>query len=132
MLDQREKEVTDIYEEANSKNEAATSLKAEYEEKLSVAKETANEIVKTATVKAQSRSTEIVSDAQEKASTLIKRANEQIEKDKKKAVNEIKNEITDIALSAAEQVVNKELTKADHKKLVEDFIENAGDIKWQN
>lgn len=132
MLDSREKEVKDIYDDANLKNETATNLKAEYEEKLSVAKETAGKIVKDATVKAQSRSTEIVTEAQQKASSMMKTANEQIEQEKKKAVNEVKNDVTDIVISATKQMVKKELNKEDHEKLVEDFIENAGDIKWQN
>lgn len=132
MLDSRKNEVEQIYSEASDKNAAAAELKAEYENKLAVAKETANDIVKTATVKAQSRSNEIVDEAQAKASVLLQRASEQIEQDKKKVVNEIKNQITDMAIGAAEQVVGKELTSTDHKKLIEDFIENAGEVKWQN
>ncbi len=132
ILDAREEEVNQIYSSANEKNEAATSLKEEYEEKLAVAKETAGEIIKTATVKAQVRSDDMIAQAQEKSALLLKRASEQIEQDKKKAVNEIKNEIADLAIGAAAQVVNKELSSADHEKLIENFIENAGEIKWQN
>lgn len=132
MLDSRQEEVEKIYGDADKKNKEATAFKTEYEEKLSVAKETATDIIKTATEKAKVRSNEIIDEAQEKSNSMIKRATEQIEQDKKKAVNQIKNEITDLAIGAAAQVVNKELSSADHEKLIEEFIENAGEIKWQN
>lgn len=132
ILDAREEEVENIYKEANQKNENATSLKKEYEQKLAVAKETASDIVKTATQKAQTRSDEIVSEASLKAAGLLKRAETQIEQDRKKAINEIKNDITDLAISAAGKVISKELSKQDHEKLIENFIENAGDAKWQS
>lgn len=132
VLDARKDEVEKIYSDADDKNKAAAELKADYEQKLAVAKETAGEIVKTATVKAQSRGTEIVTEAQQKAGTMLARATQQIEQDKKKALNEAKNDIADLALSAAAKVVAKDLTSADHRKLIEDFIENTGEIKWQS
>ena len=131
VLDARRDEVESIYDEAHRINEEAVLLKAEYEEKLSNAKETANEIVKTATSRGQSRFDELVSDAQEKSTTMVKRAEEQIEQDKKKAVNQIKNEITELAIGAASRVISKEMSGADHERLI-DFIENAGEVEWQN
>lgn len=132
VLNSRKTEVEQIYKEAEQKNAAAAELKTEYENKLSVAKETAGEIVREATSKAQLRGDEIVTEAQTKAAAMVDRANDQIVHDKKKAVNEIKNDIADLALSAAAQVVNKELTAADHRKLIEEFIENTGDVKWES
>lgn len=132
VLDDRQAEVEQIYAEANEKNQHASDLKAEYTKKLNAAKETANELIKDAAAKAQSRSDEIISEAQEKSAAMVKRVSAQLEQDKKKAVNEIKNEIADLAIGAASQVVGKELTAKDHEKLIEDFIENAGEIKWQN
>jgi F-type H+-transporting ATPase subunit b len=132
VLDNRETEVASIYEKANQAKEEATNLKTEYEEKLSVAKETAANIIQEATKKAQMRSDEIVTEAQEKATSYLQRATEQIEQEKRKAINEMKNNIADLALCAAQQVLSKELSDSDHEKLIEDFIENAGDIKWQN
>ncbi len=132
MLDARKSEVEGIYQDAEGKNEAATLLKTEYEEKLQVAKETANNIIGEATKNAQKRSDEIVSEASKKANDMLSRAEDQIQKEKKKAINEIKNDITDIALSAASEVVKKDLSVKDHEKLIEDFIKGAGDAKWQN
>lgn len=125
MLDSRKDEVEQIYSDAKTKNESATALKTDYEQKLAVAKETASEIVKTAANRAQSRGDEIIVEAQEKAESLLNRAQTQIEVDRKKAVNEIKDEIADMAIDAAKHVVGKDLNNNDQKKLVEDFIANV-------
>lgn len=132
ILDERKTEVEEVYNAANKAKETAASLQAEYEEKLSVAKDTANGIIKDATKKAQVRGDEIVTEAHTKATVLLSQASEQIEQDKKKAINEIKNDITDLAMGAASQVVKKELDKNEHRRLIEDFIESTGDIKWQS
>ena len=47
--------------------------------------------------------------------------------EKKKAVNEIKDEISDIAILIAEKVVEKEITPADHEKLIAQFIDRVGE-----
>ncbi|MFZ2539978.1 MAG: ATP synthase F0 subunit B, partial [Oscillospiraceae bacterium] len=78
------------------------------------------------------RTDDMLLQAGEKASAMLLRAESQIEIEKKKAVNEIKDEMADLAISAAKQVLKKEMNTADNEKLINDFIENAGDIKWQN
>lgn len=132
MLDLRESEVKTTYEQAESAKQTAENLKVQYEEQIKTAKDQAGEIIKNATQKAISRGDEILADAAANAQNIINRTNEQIAAEKKKAINEIKDEIADIAISAASSVLKKELTQADHEKLINDFIENAGDAKWQN
>lgn len=132
VLDSRKAEVEQIYSDADAKNEAASAMKAEYELKLKEAKSTAADILSEAAAKAKTRSDEIVSDGHVKVTHMITQANSQIEQDKKKAVNEMRDEIAGLALCAASQVVERELDDAGHRKLIEDFIEKTGEIKWQN
>lgn len=128
VLNSRKTEVEQIYADAEKKQNAADSLKNEYEQKLADAKQTAGEIIKDATVKAQTRGDEIVSEAHDKATSMVNRATQQIEQDKKKAINEIKNDIADMAIGAASRVVDKEINIDDHRRLIEAFIENTEDI----
>lgn len=132
VLNSRETEIQKIYDDANGANETAQSLKTNYEVQIATVKEQSAEIIKTATKKAQLRTDDILLQAGEKASALLLRAESQIEIEKKKAVNEIKDEMADLAILAAGQVLKKEMNTADNEKLINDFIENAGDIKWQN
>lgn len=132
ILNNREDEIKKIYDDANSASEKANALKENYEVQIATVKEQSDEIIKTATQKARLRTDNILTEAQDKASALLSRAEGQIEIEKKKAVNEIKDEMADLAISAAKQVLKKEINTDDNEKLINDFIENAGDIKWQS
>lgn len=128
MLEARKKEVEQTYKEADDAKQSALSMQQEYEAHLKNAKEEANELVRAATRKAQLRGEEIMAEAHEKSASMLKRAEEQIENEKKQAVNEIKNEISDMALLAAEKVIGKELDKTEHERLIEEFIDSTDSL----
>ncbi len=128
VLDDRQKEVKDAFDEAEQASKKAKELEIQYNTKISQAKEESAEIVKQATQKAQTRSDEIVADAKHEASAIMDKANSEIEREKKRAVNEIKDQISDIAFSVAEKVIEKEVDKKDNDRLIEDFIKNVGEL----
>ena len=128
MLESRQAEVQKTYDDANQANEKAKQLEEEYSVKLSAAKEESAEIIKNATLKAQSRSDEIVSAAKQEANSIFDRTNLEIEREKKRAVNDIKDTISEIAFMVAEKVVEKEIDKKDNERLIEDFINNVGEL----
>ena len=124
ILEDRQKYVEDSYSEADT----AKALEAEYDEKIRNAKEESADIIRNATLKAQQRSDEIVFAAKNEAAGIISKANEDIEREKKRAVNQIKDEISEIAIAVAEKVVEKEITTKDNDRLIEEFIENVGEL----
>lgn len=126
VLEARKNEVEKTYSDADESLKNARALETEYTDKLQGAKEESAEILKNAARKAQTRSDEIIDGAKEEARSLINKANADIEKEKKRAVNQIKDEISDIAMSIAEKVVEKEIDPATHEKLVEKFIDELG------
>lgn len=127
ILEEREKEIGDIYEEAENARTNAETLKQEYTEKLNKARDEAEEIVKNAVMNAKLSSDEIVSEAQERATSIIERANEKILLERKATVNEVKNNISDIALSIAEKVIVRDIKREDHDEMIDKFIEELGD-----
>lgn len=128
VLDQRDAEIRKIYDEANQANEKAVNLEKEYSEKMAQARDEAGEIIKQATLSAQRREQEIISDAQEKATIMTKRAEAEIAQERKKAYQEIKNEISDISVAIAGKMVQREITAKDHEVLISQFIENVGEV----
>lgn len=129
MMDQRQAEVAEMYDNAEKAMASAQSMKTEYETRLENAKNEASDIVSKATRKAQVHSEEIISDAKKQAFAIISNANIEIEHEKKKAVNEIKNDISSLAVAVASKVVEKEISQKDHEKLIESFIENVGELQ---
>lgn len=127
MIDSRQKEIDAMYDEANAAKEQAQALCAEYQEKMAVAQQTSERIVKESVARGQSREEEIIRQANTEASAILDKAAADIAQEKKKAINDAKNEISEIAMAIAEKVVGRELNTEDQEKLVDAFIESLGD-----
>lgn len=127
MIDSRQKEIDDMYDEAEASRKDATQMKAEYETKLSHANEESEEILKRAVRKAQLREEEILKEADEKAARTLKRAQEQVELEKKRAINEVKNEVSDMAIDIAAAVIGRDVDKKQHETMIDEFIRNMGE-----
>lgn len=127
MIEDRQKEIDDMYLEAGTAKTEAQAMEAEYKKKLSAASETSERIVKEAVARGQSREEEIIRQANAEASAILDKAAADIAMEKKKAINDAKDEISDIAMAIAEKVVGRELNAADQEKLVDSFIDELGD-----
>ena len=126
MIADRQKEIDDMYADAGSAKDAAKALEAEYMEKLSVAAETSDRIVKEAVLRGQNREEEIIRLANAEAAAIMDKAAASIAQEKKKAINDAKDEISVIAISIAEKVVTREISSEDQKRLVDEFIDGLG------
>lgn len=127
IIEDRQKEIDDMYCGATEALESATRLEREYKDKLSAAMETGERIVRDATARGQEKEEQILRQARTEASQLLDKAATEAAREKKKAINEAKNEISGIAIAIAEKVVARELCSADQAALVDGFISNLGD-----
>ena len=105
----------------------AEAMKAEYEQNLQNARTEANQIVAAAQKTATARSEELLGEARAQAAALKQKAEADIAQERKKAVNEVKDEIGGMAMEIASKVVEREIREADHKDLIDEFIENVGE-----
>ena len=127
IIENRQKEIDDMYLQAGSAKDNALALEEEYKQKLSAATETGERIVKEAVVRGQAREDEILRAANAEASAIMDKAAADIAQEKKKALNDAKDEISDMAIAIAEKVVGRELNAADQESLVDSFIAQLGD-----
>ena len=109
-------------QDAKKAKEEAEAMKAGYEAEMAKAKETASAILQDAQKDAAARSEAMVQEAKAQAAGIKARAEADILQEKKKAVNEIKNEIGGIAME-----IEREISEDDHRKLIDEFIENVGE-----
>ncbi len=126
MIDTRQKEIDDMYSDAESKTSAAEEMKTEYEKKLSAANAESEEILKKAVRRAQLREEEILREADKKAERVLERAEERIELEKKQAINEVKNQVSDMAINIASAVIERDVDKSEHEAMIDNFINNMG------
>lgn len=126
IITDRQKEIDDMYAEADSARTSAKALEEEYQAKLSVAAQTSEKMVRDAVARGQAREEEILRHANQRAEAMLEKASADIQQEKKKALNDAKDEISDLALAIAAKVVDRELTAADHDRLVDQFIDDLG------
>ncbi len=122
MIDSRQKEIDDLYADAEASKSDAATMKAEYEEKISHANEESEEILRQAQRRALLKEEEILKEADAKAARTLERAEEQIELERARAVNEIKDEVAGLAINIASAVIERDVSETEHKDLIDGFI----------
>ncbi len=127
MIDSRQKEVDDMYENAETSMKDAADMKAQYEEKMQNVTEECEDILKKAVRKAQLREEEILREADKKAARTLKRAEEQVELEKKRALAEVKDEVSDMAIGIAAAVIERDIDKKEHAAMIDAFIRDMGE-----
>ena len=126
MIDSRQKEIDDMYSDAEESKKSAAELRSEYEERISHAKDESDEILKSAQRRAELKEEEILRDAKAEADRIIERAEEIIELEKREALTEVKNELSAMAIGIASAVIERDVSEDEHKALIDEFIENLG------
>ena len=127
MMAARQAQVDQVYEDADKRLQSATQMKQEYEQRLSNARDEADTLVKNATVTAQKRGDQLMSEAQQQASRLKQKAEEEIEQQKKQMLNEVRQDISELAVDIASKVIEREIKQGDYDAFVDEFIRNVGD-----
>ena len=126
ILDARREAADKEINDAKAAKEEAMVIKATYEQNMLESKAKAEKILQNAQQNAAQRSEQIINDAQKTAVALKQKAEAEIAQEKKRALNDAKNEISEIAMAIAGKVVGRELTAADHAKMVDSFIDELG------
>lgn len=127
IIAKREAEVQKIYSDADEALEKANADKLLYAQKMVDAKREADNLIKTASEHAKAQGDEIVTNAKLEAQRRREQADADIELAKKKAADAVKDSISDMVISLAEKVVEKELDEMAHSKLIDDAIDSLGD-----
>lgn len=120
---ERQNQVDELYKSAEDSKAEAEREEALYRDKLANADAEADGIIKKAAARADRLSEEIVADANMKAAEALKKADADIAQEKKKAMNDLKNEISDISVQIAENIVKREINEEDHRELIDSFID---------
>lgn len=129
IMDEREASINrDIQEGAKAKEEGLM-LKSEYEKKVSEAKEEGQAIVEQAKKRAEKRTEEMLDHAKKEAENIRNRANADIEKERQQAFIDVKNQVSDMAVSIASKIIEKDIDDSKHKELIDEFVKEVGDCK---
>jgi len=126
MLDTREESIKQSIEKAEESRREAGRILEENRKNLARAEEVAQKVIREARELAEKIRLESVSKATSEGNKLIDKAREEIERDKQLAITQLHGLVAELAVKAAEKILNEAIDEAKQKKLVENFINSLG------
>lgn len=127
MMEKRRQKVIDDLDQAASDRKKAEILANEREAALKNSRQEATQILSDAKSNAQKIGKQIVSEANAEASAIREKAKADAAQAKTDALNEARDEVADLSVTIAEKVIAKNLSAADQKDLVDQFIKGLND-----
>jgi F-type H+-transporting ATPase subunit b len=121
-LDRRQKAIEDSIDTAERTRREADELLAEYRERLTAARQQADDIVARARKAGEQAEADLVVKGKERREELLEQARKDIETETRRAIQEIRAEVADLTILATEKVTRKTLTTEDQRRLVEDAV----------
>ncbi len=127
MLAKRQSEIDARYDEADEAKRLAEEDKLLWDEKIGTVKAETDEMIKKAQDSAKRQSETIVTKARETADGIIRQAETQAQLEMQKAEEGIKREIVEVSTALANKLLEREINVDDHRDLIDSFIEKIGD-----
>ena len=132
MLENRKQMIQEKFDRADAVNKRADARMAKYNRQIAGAEEESREIIRDAKQKAEANAQAIIDEAKAEAAEIIAKAERTIEMEQAKAIEGLHNEIAELALLAAEQIVGDKIEDAGQEAIVDRVIRNAREAEWQN
>src|SRR5215216_5533484 len=121
-LDRRQKAIEESIDTAERTRREADELLAEYRERLTAARQQADEIVARARKAGEQAEADLVVKGKGRREELLEQARKDIETESRRAIQEIRAEVADLTILATEKVTRKTLKGPDHRRLVDEAV----------
>ena len=125
MLQDREDMVRSSLEDAEKAKSELERLNEESEAIMAKARSEAQSILADGKAAAEKVKDDIIAKSKEQANKIREDAGNQIQVEKDKAISEIKKEVVNLTLLVAEKLIQKNLSDADNKSLIEKSLKKV-------
>ena len=122
-LEKRARAVAESIDAAERTRQEADQILQEYRERLREAREQADEIVSRARKAADKTQDEARITAKETREEMLRDARRDIEQETRRAIGQIRREVADLTVVATEKVARKTLNDDDHKRLIDEALQ---------
>jgi F-type H+-transporting ATPase subunit b len=128
IISKRQTEIQESINSADKQKEEAQKFLEEQKIQLDEAKKEARKIIEDGKTAARKVKGEIEEKALEKSRAIMEAAMSEINTEKERSIAEVKNKMVDIALAATEKMIAKNLSEKEHKKLIEETLQEVEKI----
>ena len=121
-IDGRTNELESTFSEAENLRAEMSSLKSEYEKRITETEASAREQIQAQIKEAQDLKKELMADAQRKAEDYKLQAMNEIDSEKRKALTELRLHVTNLSLQATEKLLNENVDNDRNRKIIDEFL----------
>jgi F-type H+-transporting ATPase subunit b len=126
LLQERERFIYKSLADAKRDREEAEARLREYAAKIQTARVEAGAIVEEARRDAERIREDLKQRARTEADTMIQNAERQISLQTQRAIQEIRREAVDLSVAIASKIIQRNLTKEDNQRLIDEAIRQVG------
>ena len=126
MMDNRTQRIRDNLDEAERTRAEASRILEDYQRQLADAKNESARIIEEARQTAEQMRRDLIARAEQEATDLRDRNRAEIEAARDRAMADIRGQVTELAIGAAEAVVQRNLDRDTQRGLVEAYINQVG------
>lgn len=123
MLEARRQKISKDLDEAEKKRKAAEEIQANAKEIIHNAEEKGQEILNTTREAASKMQDEMIKEGRDVVSRMKLDGQREVDSMKQRALAQMQDQIVDLSVQLASQILNKELTEQTHQDVIESFIE---------
>lgn len=132
FIDKRESKIRGEIEESKLLKEEAIELKNNYEESISKLQEEGQEIIEGSRQRGNEIREDIINEAKEEAQEIVERGKQDIVRDQERAYKDMSKYTGEMAVLIASKIMEENITIDNQKDLIDKFIDEVGNSKWQN
>ena len=128
MLDQRAQSIKDSVEEVDKVREEAATQQLEMQKQMEDGRQEGQVILAQARDIAEKIKDEAVSKAKEEAEEVVAKARDLIKKESDEAINQVRLHFAELAILAAERVIDKSLDGKIHQDIIEKVLNESAEL----
>ncbi|HEY32198.1 MAG TPA: F0F1 ATP synthase subunit B [Dehalococcoidia bacterium] len=125
MFDERSQRIKESVEQAEKVKEEAAAAEEENRKKLETAAKEGQEAIARAMRAGDEARQRAQQEAQVEAAGLVEKARQEIQRERDEVIGELRQEFADLAVAAAEKVIEKSLDKEAHRELIEKVLDES-------
>jgi F-type H+-transporting ATPase subunit b len=129
MLDERQAKIKESMDQAEKIKEQVAKTEDNIKAQLESARKEGQRIVAQAEQIGERLKNEAKEEARHEAESLISKAQIELQRQRDKDIEELRKQFADIAILAAEKVINETLDKEKHRKLIDEVLDSSATLK---
>lgn len=129
MMEERRSHIEAMLAQAENERQQAQKIKFEYQEEMRKARQDAQEVIAKATKVSEALANEILAASHEESEKMKKSALVDIERERDRAIAQVKSQVADLSVLVAEKIIRQKLDMKGQGQLIDQFIQEVGEMQ---